>query len=735
MQDPFSQQIPQSPEQTSPMLPDQQVPQLDTQLMAPQSPNDYVPMPADEINFNWDAVQLKLPKAEEEAMVNDLLGKIETAEYERKPLVEEWDEHKRQYDGRLTREDISDGWESNIDIPITYERSSSVKARMINPIIQQDPIFSCKPRKPNDRAVAAECEEYIDYMTDTVYNVRKIAEQAMTDAHIYPYAVVKVGFVDEVTVSKEWIVGDVDVPSEEMLLDPSTGEYVPVKITKTIKAGELAERVYQSKKGAYPEVCDPRDVVWYPLTAPDLDAAEIVCHTVWMSSHQIKREIASEFFRDVYDKLKPSGESRPSEEEESTSGMETSVREVSGARFKVREIYAIRDVKAQGSRKNAPQEIILWVDDASKTVLRAVYNFFSDHQRPFVFYQWEPRKNSLFGHSFCFRINHLHKAISASINQRLEAATLANSNAYYTDDDDLADELENRKVRPGEVLRGTGMPQDHLMELKLSQPMSQLGELESLLERHADMTVALNQYSFGIEQVERPTATGQVKLIEEGQQPLFAKLDDFREFLVEILWVILYRHRQFFPTGSTYYVTLQDGTMEERMFLFPQGLMEDKVRVETKASTAALNKAARKQDAVALADRMEKSYTVLMSLLGAAGQPSPIAPAALKLAVSYQEVMKQLLDEFDVQNSDIVNPNLEQEVLGGQLLMQQIQELGMQNQQLQQTLQQVLGQISGGLPPGAGGPGSGPQGPPGAEGSAGVQGGGGSVPPPPEAGA
>lgn len=737
MQDPFA--PPMQPPGMPPAMPEQQDPLA---MMPPPDPAQQQPantQAVPDIDFNWEVVHLKLSADEEAVIADDLLKKIATAEYERQPLVDEWDEHKRQYEGRLTREDVSDDWESDIDIPITYERSSSVKARMVNPIIQQDPIFSCRQRKPDFRELAEEAEEYIDYLTDTNYNVRKIADEALVDSHIYPYTVVKVGFTEEVKTSREWVIEDVEVPVEEELLDPMSGEYVTVKILATKKAGKLVERQFKVKDGAYPEVCDPRDVIWYPLTAPDVDAAELICHTFFMSAHQIKHEIESEFFRDVFDKLKTTDEYAPEHEEEANSDMETSLKEVSGARYKIREIYAIRDMKVKGSKKNQPQEIIIWIDDASKTVLRAVYNFFSDYKRPFVFYQWEPRKNSLFGHSFCFRLNHLHKAISASVNQRLEAATLANAVAWFTDDDDFADEVENRKIRPGEVLRGTGMPQDHLMELKLSQPYSQLPELENYLERHADMSVALNQYSFGIEQVERPTATGQVRLIEEGQQPLFSKLEAFREFLVEILWVVLSRHKQFFPKGSTYYVTTKDETgkdiVEERAFIFPAGLLEEKIRVETKASTSALNKSARKQDAVALADRMEKSYQVLMGLIGQAATPSPVAPAAMKLAQSYQEVMKQLLDEFGVQNSDVVNPDLSQEVLGGQLLIQQIQQLAQQNQQLVATIGQLTGQANPGLPPGAGAPGLQPQGTEEAQGGAAVPGANGAVPPPPEAGA
>ncbi len=635
--------------------------------------------------------ELPLSPEDEEALVTDSLKKVEQAYDEQQPLLEDWATARRQYENRLSREDMSDDWESDLDIPLTFERAQAIVARIVNPIVQEDQIYVAKPRPEQidyNTSISQVLEPYMDSVCDS-WNVAQFCEDVLVDGVIYPFAVVKVPFVRETRLVRPTVVvgGQLTLgPPEEVVV----------------------------REGAYPEVCEPEDVWWYPVKSPTVDKTAMIWHRIWMAPHEVKAEIRAGRFRDVYPDLeltqRPSPTAPDNSPEKRTSQGEAT-------HFEILEIYRAYDVEKEESDDEGnlvatreTVEIILTVDRTSKKVLRACYNPFADHTRPFFFWWWERKKGSLIGKSMCERLEDMHRGVSASFNQRLEMGALCNANAWATDDDDFADAMEDRKIRPGEVVRlPSGLPREHLMELKLSQPYSQLPELESNLERHADMSVGTSNYTFGIEQVERPTATGQVKLMQEGQMPLFSKLKRFREFLAEIMYAILSRHQQMYPNGSKFWVRTPNGQLVEQVMAFPTDPLDLHVVIEIKASEAAWDKNAQKQDAVALADRMEKAYSVLSGMVMQASQPTPAAPAMLKMALGYSQVMRNLLTTFEQANIDVLIPDLQQEVLGGQILFQQIQLLAAQNAQLQAA---IAG--SGGLLPGAGAPGGGPEGNPGA---------------------
>lgn len=653
----------------------------------------FEPEPPQDSDVVFDVADLLLTEEEEEELVKDTLSKVDKGHEARKPLEDDWRIWRLQYENRLTREDTSDDWESDIDIPITFERSTAIVARIVNPIVQEDPIYTAKPRPTmgldQNAIFAAQLEPYMDWTVED-WKMTSFCEQALIHSHIFPFSVVKVPFIKQTRTIQEWV----------RKLDPMTGQIQQV----------LEPREYVIREGAIPEVCNPETVCWWPLRSPSVDAAEMVWHTVFMAPHEVKAEVRRGFFKDRLSKLKLVD--RGASDTAPGNDPDAKMANLGPTHYEIVEVYRSWEKRSEAEAQDGSlveqsevYEIILWIDRESKTLLRAIHNPFADYQRPFFFYAWEERLNELIGRSLCQRLEDIHRAISASFNQRLEAGALANATSWATDDDDFADAYEDRKIRPGEITRLTSMPREHLMEMKLSQPFSQLPELESMLEMHADKAMGTNAYTFGIEQIERPTATGQTKLMQEGQMPLFGKLRRFRDFLAEIMYAVLSRHKQMYPNGSRYWVRDEGGNLQERVMEFPLGPIDMRVVIEIKASEAAWDKNAQKQDAIALVDRLKDSYTVLGGMIQQAAMPSPSAPAMLKMALGFAEALRRLLKTFEVPQVDALVPDFSQEVLGGQLLFQQITQLQGQLQTLVAGLGGVPGGPGNALPPGQGGQG------------------------------
>ena len=747
----------------------------------------------DDVFWNFDAADPHLPPDEERKVIKDIHEKLQRAITERKPIEDKWATAKKQIDSRLSRDDVVDpGVQSNIDIGITKERSDAVIARIINPILQQKPRFTCEPAEAQYNDLAGQAEEYIEILLNRMprgMTFRKVLQQALRDLHTFTFAAIKITFLKQHRTIREWVVREevlqppvgipgmgpatgVAVASLPQSSDQMTGGMVPPasptgppmgppsgmpmgppqgppagpsamtpnadqdpnailpppEMTgfspspQTRLVGSLEPRDYVEFEGAMMENVNPENLVFYPLKSPSLQSAEIVSERIYMAPFEVRRLIRSGYFRskipsepgedakNVMDclKLEPitgetEGEARKTEEKE------LGVSQTTADRYQLMQVYAVReeDDDTDPSGKSEREYIIVF-DWNSKTVLRFVENFYADYRIPIVTSPWEEVYNSIFGKSFCEPLEGPHRAFNASINQRLDMGSFAAGNAFVTDDDDLADDLEDQIITPHRVLRVTRNSKESLTTLQLAQPMTQLPELEAIIERHADMCVSLNTGSLGGMEEERPTATGTVRRMEEAQMPLFGKLDQVREFLATVILVALSRCKQFYPTGSDYQTIGPDGQLTPHKIVFPPGLIEKQILIRVTASTNELNESARKQEVVALVDRIKDFTAMASGLLSKAGAPTPDAPAQMALVVTALRSLTRLYSIFRVERPSELTPDIEKEMAYGAGLVQQLQKQ-----------QAVIAQLTQALQPPPGGPGSVPGAPPAPEGGQG----------------
>jgi hypothetical protein len=179
---------------------------------------------------------------------------------------------------------------------------------------------------------------------------------------------------------------------------------------------------------------------------------------------------------------------------------------------------------------------------------------------------------------------------------------------------------------------------------------------------------------------------------------------------------MLSRYRQFFPEGLEYYLESQGPEASQRMqqmFLeWPDAAIEEAVVIETKVTSAQMSKHLRKQEVIALLDRVPQVYETMMKMAQTASTPGPMAMIAAKALNGMQDVFGQFLTEFEVPNRDQMNPDWVQEAQVAQMVMQKFNEMQQQLQGMGQQLQNKdmqIAQMQGGMPPGVqGGPMQGP---------------------------
>ena len=370
----------------------------------------------------------------------------------------------------------------------------------------------------------------------------------------------------------------------------------------------------------------------------------------------------------------------------------------------IRETYIAWKVK-----KKEVELIVTW-NAGSKAILSIVENFLHEYYRPFVCHQYKHVNGSIYGIPLTYILEPFHRAYMASINQRLDQASLANEVALFAPTGHPIHEQADGVFRGG--VYESDADKDDIHTVRLTEPgFSQLSSLEGVIETRADRASALTDSSFGDETVNRPTATGTMQLIEESKQPQYLQLERFRESFAEVIRHMLARYKQFYPEGMNLYLQTRGDeerkTMEEYSISWPDGAIEDSVLVETKVSSTTMSKNARKQELVALMDKMPELQQTLFQFASMATTPNMQAPAnqliGLKLLTSFQKVVDMFMVEFDVPNKEVLNPPLAEEAQVYANLNQQFMQLNQQIQMLQQQLAAVqgvpAGQAEGGVAP------------------------------------
>ena len=646
----------------------------------------------------YSVQELKLSKENREELRDYISKEIDLCEGDRAGMIKKCRLWAEQANSRRQRPDARPR-DSKVDMPLTKKRMLQNSSRLLNPIFQQDRIFVTKPRNPRVEDLARKVEDGIDYISDQI-NYRSICDSWIRQAQTFPLGAVKTPFIIETEDIAEWreLKGGFEDYNDRKL----NGEPV---IERQLDNGEIkyfirVEETVPVRSGAFPEVIPFEDFL-VPMNAVDVRTADWVAHRFWPTKKRLEDQINKGVYSKkdgdttILDALgEPTAERDPlfkfsSGGKKNHSGYETS------KQYEVFEIYLKWDVKNNGK----PVEIIVTFEKSHKLILRAVYNFYHSYKRPFVTYNYEEVEGSIFGNSMAYILEPLHIANSASYNQRLDAASLANESCYRVPPGTAADIEEAFDV---DSIRTSfielNAEKDEVYELKLSQPYTQLPELEARLEKEADELSALSPYSFGNEQIDRPTASGQIQIIEESKQPQYMQLERFRGKLAEVCKHVLARYKQFYPEGLRYY-KMQDpegAQMIEQFFQWPEGTLERDILIETKVSSSSMSKNLRKQELVALVDKMVQLYNQMMQMAMAAVDPmNPSAMIAAQLLNGLWTVVNDMLTEFEVGKKEALNPRLVEVTQVAQQIQQQMQNLVQQVNQAGQANAQLQQQNAG----------------------------------------
>ena len=673
---------------------------------------------------------LNLNDEQKDKLVKSFLEEINTAKSARSKMEEQWKTAVRQYNGRLEREGVQPP-QANMDIGLTREYCQQSSAALLNPINQQAQYFISLPRAPQFEDSAIDIDEALDYICDTV-KFNKFLRKYVKTAQVFHYTIAKVSWIVKKRKIREYVW------VEKPVMDPLTGMPAYTEMPAEdgmLRAMPVTERVLEEQEvevedlvGAVPEVLPCEDAV-FPSDARDIESARWFDHQFHLSKLELRKRLKKDpdgvsLYEGPLTGAHTEDIARPdfAIEEKKLVGLDISKENVA----RLHEVYStigelrimLDDDKFE-EEYDDDCEVILTIDETNKTYRRGVHNWFHSYPRPFVPWSYEGRDDSIVGISQCYILEPHHRTYSAMVCQELDAQSAANETILFGNSgSDAAKVFKNGRLRGGfyEII---GDPREQLAQFNVSQPRTSSGELRAEIQSHMERLANKGPFSFAQVTTSHIAATGQRQQMQEAAQPLYEILESLRGALQQIAYIMLSRYKQFYPDGFPFFLREQDEAGQEvltpKQIKWPEGAIEASVYVETKVSSTSMNKDLKKQEKLALAEKIPQILSTLKSMVEEMLMKPQLAPTIQKLLAAYQTAIADMYEEFELPNAEILNPDLSQEVnIGQQIqgLLGQLQQLGQENAQVKAQLQGLTAAIQG-IPPGPGGPnGPGPAAPP-----------------------
>lgn len=576
----------------------------------------------------------------------------------KKTLEPEWESCEENYWATGTRDDAGDR-DSQLDFTISFEICKNAGSNLSNPVFAQDTIFVGKAR-PGYPMLGAAHDQLIDWIADrSLYTL--IVNDSIRASQVYTKCVAKAGWSFDQRTVRYW---DVDENGKS------------IEKTKTVIENE----------GCFPYLVDTRRI-FHPIPSPSPEKARWIGELIDTTPAMIKKEKEKGYYRsDVEPMMVGDAPESPDEEvakEEIYVALDASPSATKFEQSKVQLMETYTTFEGE--------EVVLILDVERGEWVSAHSAFFQDFPRPYATFAWHPTLASMDGKPLCAVLDQLHRAYRAIMNVLLDAGVRnVEPLLIALKRLKLSNYLDNGRLGPGlaEVEEATiDDLRKGIMEVRLAA--GDPGFLITLLDRivkHMHDASSIPPAFFGEELAERPTATGTTSIIEKAMQPLYELMTRFREYLGLIMQMQYARYRQFNPKSMQIFIQAQgDQELIQQTVDFPPGYWKDQVVIETKVNAQTMSKAVKKQEILAMVDKLPQIFEGAATMGAMAVEGTPMSPLAGSFLSLYDLVLKEFLTEFEMPEvRDALN--IEGDKMAGEAISQTINQLTGIIKQLQDRL-------------------------------------------------
>lgn len=604
--------------------------------------------------------QIQLEDAMVEEISNWLQNELLEAANRRSDMEEKMNMLMRTYEANPEEERKSFPWDGacNLVVPVAATAVEAVFTRITQAIFGMGDLYSGRQRSANWAEAVEPTIDWLNWVNANVFDAERVYGRWVLSCIKYGTSVIKLPWVRRTR--------------EVRYMD---------------SAGGLVQERIVLHDGPKPEFIPLEDFFWSndANTTQDIQGCEWVAQRFYTTWKQLKEAELSGDYLEV-DRIK---ENKRTTFKDSESDMQEITGEVpqEPGDYELYEVWASYPIDEEGTLA----EIVVTYHLETRTVLRAVFNFYRHQERPFHLVTFFPRENHLTGIGLVEMLADVQEEVTAIHRNRLDNATLANAKVYKRT---KGANVRFEDVYPGALLdvdnegdltnMDMGMPHDTL--LKEEMHTITIGEKRSGV---SDYTVGRESSAIG----SRATATSTMALIREGNVRFRFLIRQLRNSLTDIGQQIIALYQQFAPNREVMYEIFSETEKQwfQKLMTLPPEYSRANIAIDVKALDENTNEEMKQQALMMMMKVMQETYMNIgnaLMLLTNPQAPDPVKMLAQQGAIAASKLIERLLESFGFEDAETFAPNMQQ-ILG----MQAALDMG-----------GAIGQFTQGGPQGVGGP-------------------------------
>jgi hypothetical protein len=300
---------------------------------------------------------------------------------------------------------------------------------------------------------------------------------------------------------------------------------------------------------------------------------------------------------------------------------------------------------------NQQREIVVCYHRGARIFMSIRNNWHHDLRRPYDTEVYFPVEHRWTGIGICKQNEQFQQEVTTQHRQRLDNATIANMRMIKIN--------KSAGYGPGEPI---SVGKIWLVDNKDDVEAFQMGEIYNSAFQNEQATViysqqrtGVNEVTMGMPQVGTPgTATGDLTRLQEGNKKFDYAYKNVKRLTNRIILKTSLNIQQFGPRDLQYFEQTDGGDMVQHVLTLPPQQLSDGLLLNIKAIGQQQNKIIDRQNWVTMAPMLQQYITGMLQLSQEAGIPQLAQHIAMKGLQGGTEVMKQILESYDVRNIDKV---------------------------------------------------------------------------------
>jgi len=416
-------------------------------------------------------------------------------------------------------------------------------------------------------------------------------------------------------------------------------------------------------------VASPNDLIW-PEGFDEWANLPWVSNRLRYTKAELKRLEAAGEFQNL-DAVWAHGKTERVDQIKEVQNKNTGVTSGSAKQYEFHEVHGLweipgRTAEGEGEAQEATfEEVILTYHLETRTLVKAIMNPHFGQQHMIVQIPFLNQPHEIQPMGVAEQVGPFQREASTSHNQMIDAATASNAGIVVVHPDTNLGNQED--IYPGKKLV-TENPDKDVRILHMNAPSPAIASIEEKAAYNAEKRSGMSSYNLGMESStvgSRATATGTTALISEGNIRQWVSIDDMRDALVELLYLTIQMEQQYRPEGFEW--------TPGRTIQFPQGDVRTSLGLKLKVTSEQVNRDLELQQLQVLMQVLNEYYA---RLSGAAMMifnpqvPPPAKMAAAQIMIASHNIVKRFVDRFDVENADMIVPDIQTILQGAQAIGQ-----------------------------------------------------------------